>query len=887
MAEPSEPFPILTVSVRLARWLTLKYNEDRLKEGLDVWDAPEILPLNAWLKRLWAESLPNRRLLSDLQAKKIWETIIRQSLRKDDIPLIHLASSAEQAKDAYQIIVDYGLSANPSDIVLNEETRQFFKWKRRYEKRLAELNAVDPALLLTSVHKKMEQGEIPIPRKLSLVGYLETAPRLADWVKFLESKGCEAIWEEPPTDPFFSGAELRAYKNRKNEVVQCARWIRSIYSPEKTVGVVVPSLDQYRSLIAREFKMELTPNSVFPDKKGEPPFNISLGTPLANEPMIWTGMQILSATSTLQPLGTLALLIKSPFFNCGRELNSEAIELEHEWSSQRMNSLNIDSAPPSAFDDFFKRWSFYLSQTKDRLPSQWAKLFFDTLTELGWPGEEDFGWVSADDYQIYSAWKECLDNLSSLDDAIGVLIKSRAITTLNQILSERMFQAKTRERPIQIVGLLESSGMNFDQLWVMGCHSETFPSPASPNPFLPLVVQKRVGVAHAGPEWERKFAQESLARLSASANRVIFSFPEMDGVKELQVSPLLNRVSPNPSPEIKISSTLQSALQSKPFLETWEDPLHLPFTTEEQARYAITNFPGGSGALRDQAACPFRAFSAYRLQLKNCDIPENDYDQSERGSVVHKALEYFWRETRSQKKLRELISSQTLEERLWDAVKKAFTSKAGKIKWQSQFLAIEQKRVFTLILNWLEMENTLRTDNFLVLHQERNVKANINGLKLSLYIDRIDQTENGEIILIDYKTGNNHAASLKRWFEDRLEEPQLPLYALARESNAVAIALLLKGKGKSQLRPVGDLSLHLPNLTERKQLRIAGTEDWTEIRMQWEAKLNTLADELIEGRLHADPLHKTQTCKNCDYSTLCRIVESSEDLAYEEEMEDG
>ncbi|PIQ98782.1 MAG: hypothetical protein COV66_12815 [Nitrospinae bacterium CG11_big_fil_rev_8_21_14_0_20_45_15] len=885
MSEPTEPSLVLTVSVRLARWLTLKYNEDRLNEGLEVWDAPAILPLDTWLKQVWVESLPDRRLLSDLQARKIWETIIRQSLPQEDIPLIHLASSAEQAKEAYQIIVDYGLTASPPDLILNEETRQFFKWKRCYEKRLAELNAIDPALLLTSVHKKMEQGEIAIPPRISLSGYLEAPPRLMDWVKFLQRKGCAAIWDEPPTDSQFTGTELRSYKNRKNEVVQCARWIRSIYSSDKTIGVVVSSLDQYRSLIAREFKMELTPNSVSPEKKSEPPFNISLGTPLAKEPMIWTGMQILNSTSALQPLSALALLIKSPFFACGRNHFADAIVLEQEWSSHRMNALNINSAPPSPFDVFFKSWIGYLSQNKERLPSQWAKLFFETLTEMGWPGEEDFGWVSADDYQIYSAWKECLDNLSSLDDAVGSLTKPRAITILNQILTERLFQAKTRERPIQIVGLLESSGMRFDHLWVMGCHSETFPTPASPNPFLPLSVQKRAGVVHADPDWERKFAQQSLERLSAAADQVIFSYPEMDGTKELQLSPLLSGVPISNQAPIETSSTLQSALQSQSYLETWQDSPYLPFTPEEHAFYSVKNFPGGSGALRDQAACPFRAFSAYRLQLKNFDIPENDYDQSERGSIVHKTLEYFWKEIRSQKKLKDLIQSNTLDEILWQAIKKTFeSSSARKIKWQPLFSAVEQKRVFALVRDWLEKENTLRTDDFIVLKQEGEVRAEINGLKLKLYIDRIDQTENGQIILIDYKTSDNHGSALKRWFEDRLEEPQLPLYSIAKESDAVAIALLLKNK--SQLRPVGDLNLNLPNLEKQKQLKIAGTEDWNAIRERWETQLNNLAQELIAGRLHPDPLHKAQTCKNCNYTTLCRIIEASDDLAFAEDEDD-
>lgn len=883
MEEPSDPL-ILTVSVRLARWLSLKYNEDRLKEGLKVWDSPEIHPLNTWLKQKWFESLPDKRLLSDLQACKIWERIISQSLSRNDIPLIHLASSAEQAKDAYRLIIDYGMSANPPDLLLNAETRQFFLWKRHYEKRLKELNAIDPANLLPSVEKRMEQGLIPIPEKLTLAGYMDAPPRLTDWVKFLKGKGCDAVWEEPASDPLFSNAELRIYKNKKDEVVQCARWIRSNYSQGKKIGVVVPALEQYRSLIARELKMELTPNSVQPGNNTEPPFNISLGAPLSSEAMIWVGMQILCAQGATQSISSLSHIIKSPYFSCGRKHKANAIEMERECSSLRVNSIDIDSPPPSAFDEFFSHWRNYLNQNEERFPSQWAKLFFNTLTEMGWPGEEDFDWVSENDYQIYNAWKECLDSLSSLDDAVGIVIKTRAVALLNQILSDRLFQAKTRERPVQIVGLLESSGMRFDHLWVMGCDSETFPSTASPNPFLPLAIQKRMKVAHADPEWERKFSEQSLARLSGSSESVIFSRPEMDGIKELQTSSLLDKAPLSSAKMIESSSTLQSILQLNSNLETWEDPSHIPFTSEEQKYYSNNNFPGGSGALRDQAACPFRAFSAYRLQLKNLEIPDNDYEQSERGSLVHKTLEYFWREVGNQRKLNELIESGALEKTLWIAIEKAFTSKAKKIKWQTHFTAIEQKRVFALIFEWLERENAIRTDDFKVLHQERSVKTNINGLKLSLVIDRIDQTDKGKIVLIDYKTSDSHSAKLKRWFEERLEEPQLPLYSLARESDAVAIALLLKGK--SNLRPVGSLSLNLPNLSEGKQSSIAGVSSWDDIRKKWKDQLNALAEELITGRLQADPLHKAITCKNCDYETLCRIVEYSTDLAYSEDGDD-
>ena len=50
----------------------------------------------------------------------------------------------------------------------------------------------------------------------------------------------------------------------------------------------------------------------------------------------------------------------------------------------------------------------------------------------------------------------------------------------------------------------------------------------------------------------------------------------------------------------------------------------------------------------------------------------------------------------------------------------------------------------------------------------------MDGLSLSLRIDRIDQTADKKQILIDYKTGD---ANPREWFTERLLSPQLPLYS--------------------------------------------------------------------------------------------------------------
>jgi len=171
------------------------------------------------------------------------------------------------------------------------------------------------------------------------------------------------------------------------------------------------------------------------------------------------------------------------------------------------------------------------------MPGEWGAEFSRFLNSLGWPKTDQS--LTSKEYQIYESWKECLDNLASLDSILGNLSLRQATETLTDIVQEHSFQVKTNDSPIQAVGLLESSGMEFDHLWVMGCHAEILPSLPSPNPFLPVEIRKRYNLPHATAQRELEFAENSLRRLIASSENIVFSFPTMDKNTELKISPLL------------------------------------------------------------------------------------------------------------------------------------------------------------------------------------------------------------------------------------------------------------------------------------------------------------------------------------------------------------
>ena len=69
---------------------------------------------------------------------------------------------------------------------------------------------------------------------------------------------------------------------------------------------------------------------------------------------------------------------------------------------------------------------------------------------------------------------------------------------------------------MQVVGVLESAGMEFDCLWVGGLTEENWPLKARPHPFLPVALQRKAGIPEAAAETslalDRRITQGWLAR---------------------------------------------------------------------------------------------------------------------------------------------------------------------------------------------------------------------------------------------------------------------------------------------------------------------------------------------------------------------------------------
>ena len=870
----------LTVNSRLARWLLFHYSRQQALEELQVWEKPAICSLDEWLRQAWLQSWSDQYILTDLQSRHLWQKIIREDPSINSVNLLHIQGAASHASEAYQLIRKYRLPEDPAGFRnYTKETQTFRKWMSRYQKQLHEWGALDPSELMDAVSKRMKQGHIPLPGEIVFHGFDEITPQLRDWLDLLQSKNVNIVFKpfEPSTliaeqleDALIQKqADVQKYEDANEEATQCARWIRSIYQEGKTIGIVVPQLESYRGLLEREFKAELAPASVYPWVETPLPFNISLGTPLSHEPMIHSALLLLSQRSKRIPLITFSTLITSPFLKCREEEIIFRRELDWGLRGKGMTHVYLPQALTTEdkmrgpfLEGLLESIIKWVDETNFDFPSQWAQKISNLLKELEWPAGS--GTLSGHQVQALESWKSSLNDLASLDRVLNRINRHQAVSHLTHIVGETLFQPQTHEEPIQVIGLLESAGMEFDHLWIMGCHAETLPPVPRPNPFLPFLThQKPYQLPHSTAERELAFTEQTLYRLSHSCKHMIFSYPAWQGESEMVPSPLISGLVTKPH---AIHNENSSRLGDHPEFSVSLESLH-DFNAVPVAQDEITTIRGGTKIIKHQAVCPFQAFAVHRLNSEHKEFPELDMDERARGSLVHNILELFWKKVQTSERLHELYESNSLDQQIRESVAQGLEISKIDIYGQQSFFDLEKERLANLMRDWMELER--QRPEFNISKLETKATLNLKGLQLNLFVDRIDESRNGELTIIDYKTGTNQ--NLKKWFGERIEEPQLPLYSLTLPADALAFAVI--NKRKSTYLGLSQENVIIPGVDININKKCPDINHWDELKDYWKSRLDRTAEEFLEGILKVDPLNENDTCKLCDQKTLCRRTE--------------
>lgn len=870
---------LVTAGARLARRLLHRHARACLERGLRAWETPDILSFDAWLERCWREQPPTARtaqLLNRAQSDRLWLEVVRNSRQR--ARLLHPASVAREAARAWTTLQQWNAPPFPDTALLNEDARAFAGWALAFRERCAAEHWLDPAALPAAVRALLEQSGAPRP--VQFVGFDSLTPAQESLARALAAR---KAWVNAPAAPQFAARPPAAgYADRRAEMIAAAHWVRDGLAggARRSVGIVMPDLAARRNLAEDVFEDVLHPGALrSPAPDSGRCYSIALGRPLAEHPLIATALAGLALGRGTLGLAAAGALLRSPFMQRSGDERVEAACIEAQLRARGDAEVDLAAllaaaaaigagrAAEPALLPRLRRLRELLEQApRSQSLHDWAATFSRLLSALGWPGARA---LDSGEYQAAESWRAALGELATLDLIGGATGYHAAWAELKRLLGARNFQPRTAETPVEVLGLEGAADMGFDRLWVMGLDEGAWPPPARPSPFIPLRMQRDLRMPLATPELALAHARAVTQRLAQGATEVIFSHPCMDGEAPLRPSPLLAAVGPAPMPAGPVDYLRQ--LFAPQQLEQFSDERGPPLSAGAQG--------GGAALLRDQAACPFRAFARHRLGARPVDPIDIGLDAMSRGSLVHRVLELVWMRLRDQGALLAL-DSDALEQLLAQVVAQAVSAVQQRRPrtLSPRFAAVEQARLRRLLRGWLELERTRAP--FTVEACEAKHETQIGGLRLRLRVDRLDRLADGRHLILDYKTG---AARLGDWSGERPDEPQLPLYAVSAATPVAALAFAQLRPGAHGFVGAGSEAGLLPGLKAASELgAAAGESGWNELLARWRHELEALVAEFAAGEARVDP-KRAQSCQTCDLHALCRINESQPWLEAEDD----
>ena len=837
---------ILTPNHRLAA----KINDAwALAIGKSVWRQPRVYSIDHWLKYCWDELQDqNHSLVSGLavvgaqQSRYYWE----RAIAKDD--LAHSSSYAKIASDTLKTLQNWNLSADqvPGETPAVE---YFKRWTNSFEELLQKNKLISQQSSWQLIQRGFEQAALPAEAEIILYGFQSMPPLQAHVIETASSSIVKVDTDSK------ASKNNQAYRlecqDPQAEMRMAANWAAQQLKakPEQRLGIIVPDLNNSLPQVARVVSEALK------SEETEMLVNISAGTALADTAVISAALELIEILQYERPLNNWLQLLYSPFSAFDQLPLQYRVDCElalrktrrFEFTLEKFlstimpdeESPQIDQQHRQSIVDILqplidlKRFSKVKTGTQKNFTG-WAQFFNQFLADMDWPGSRSLNSI---EYQQRQQWDSTIEQFCTLDN-LGIEVGlATALKHLQLLAQDSVFHPKTADAPLQILGLLEGSGLHFDQLWIVGMHSQNFPASVAINPLLPADFQRQYEMPHSLPERELQIALELLSAYKNNSQRLILSYPLLRGEEQLEPSPLIR--------EIAVSNGAELFVEPEAYPPWLEQPEQCELVEDRAPAYnpASENIRGGSKLLENQAICPFNAFATHRLKAEPLEEPIQGLSAMDRGSLIHEILFRLWTEWKSSSHLNAL-SEEQLSAQLSTTIADTLIEWAPRhsVLRGERFRALEQQRLEKLLREWIDEEK--QREPFEIANLESSASIRFGDLNISLRLDRVDQIGD-KLLIIDYKTGRVQPS---KWEGSRPVEPQLPLYLLASkpQANGCAFAQLRAG----DIKFIGSSDSQLISFEK-------AADNWSEQITEWQSALSNLAAEFCQGYTSVEVHHKT------------------------------
>jgi RecB family exonuclease len=440
-----------------------------------------------------------------------------------------------------------------------------------------------------------------------------------------------------------------------------------------------------------------------------------------------------------------------------------------------------------------------------------------------------------------------IDQLGTVDKVGGRF----SLASFAEALRANLTIAARRDRSlgdgVLVADYRLAAGLSYKHTVLCGAYEGVFPSGAAAEPLVPDEVWSRLRLKHPFIEDARlrlQRSQDHALRAVASATQSLTwtaplrdatgnadRYPSslmLDAARQLEPaietasalrtaggrdwlrrspSPLAARLASIPidRAELRLRQTVHSRHQG--IVLGPRHPLR-PAVTLLRARRgaAFSEYDGNLGSFEDRdafapatplsptvlesyATCGFRYFLGSVLRLRPVQEPEerDTMDPAERGSVVHRALDTFFREqlARGRPAVGEAWTEADVERLLGLIDAEVEAARRRGLTGLDVYAGFDRRTLRADMAEFLERDSEFRalTGAVPFAFEQRIPETPAGGLRLTGFVDRVDRTPDGRNAwVIDYKTGSTYGFAKPGAGDDPFasgRKLQLPVYVYA------------------------------------------------------------------------------------------------------------
>jgi len=844
--------------------------------GCAVCETPNVLSWHGWMSDVAAAQASMPVALNRMQESWLWERVIGTDLRVDlskpyggmEQSAASLRGLAGHARDAYAIMQEYRIDADALQFG-GDEADALLRWIHAMHQQLDD-NALSGRMLAADIGPRLLQciDAIDKPESILLAGFDMMTPMQQALLSALQETGVQLAQVQDDAKP--AVATLCACDNVQAEFNHVAARIKDLLADRPAARITIATSDAVKDLSGLKRALN---HALMPELRCDPYGTMQAvainGERLADTPMIAQLLHMLALAGELSlSFDDFSALLFSPWL---KGYDNERFERARLDATLRKNNRHrmtfkslLKSSDLQALPELLEVLkNLVVWNRHERSANDWVETVHKLLKETGFVQASIDLEVRRSNQEIrqMNAFRDVLISLVAVDAMGEQLSWAKFLSLLRTGCSEVRLTDVAKYANVVILPLAQISDLRFDHLFVVGMDEEAFPPPARPYPLLPASVQKQYALPMSSGAVVYEASQRLWASVLRASSFVDISYAKQRDEKELLPSSFVAELELRPCVALE-AEVMQLAM------EGMDDSSDVPLPVGQSVH-------GGTSIIRNQSACPFRAFAMHRLGITALEETAPGIEAKSKGSLIHLALEYVWRNIERRAALDALSDDETAA--LIDAAIEHAWAKAY-VTADSRTRDYEKKRMQRVLMAWLDLE--LQRPDFKVaaIEQEYRMQLPENAdhqFVVRIKADRMDMDASGRKILIDYKTGAKQSTA--KWLadeeHDRIEEPQLPQYALAADlgvDDAVAFARVRSGDMAYEGLCGEEIGIEGIAACDGKRGR---PDDWQDVLDDWKSSINALATEFVEGRCDVSPRDE-HACKYCGLEAVCRIEET-------------